>query len=212
MDTSAPFAEISQGFRALLERMRAGSDDAFAELHALYAEPLLAAIRHWILPPNDPLRQEIDSWDLTQQGWLALLTALKQGRQFTKGTQLLGYILAALRNFSNDRRRKRARLAGGTLPRDVQFDPALHDRGDAGFGSAEEAELAEECAAFLATLVPHRRAVMLLVAAGRTRAEIAAEMGYDVRSVQRYIKESLESFLRHSSEGSLRFCGDYAHG
>jgi RNA polymerase sigma-70 factor (ECF subfamily) len=167
----------------LLERLRAGDDDAAKQLVAEY-EPYLRQIVHFGLP--DRLRAKFDSADVVQSVWVQVLPALRDGAWTVADRACLRALLAtvARRRLVTRYRRHRAALERKELAvEDLAAPPQSRMP-----PPSETARASELWQRMLAVCPPEHHELLRLRRNGLTMQEIADRMGLHEGSVRRILR------------------------
>src|SRR5450755_1904579 len=96
-------ATDSYSLPELLDRVRAGSQEAARDLHDRFSGHILRAIRRHFLRHGDPLRSAMDSTDLLQEAWSSVFEMLKDGRTFATDSDFARFMLTVTGNHSRKR-------------------------------------------------------------------------------------------------------------
>lgn len=196
-------SELDQELRQLIERARAGDEQAAQELVARF-EPHVRRIVRTRLP--DRLRTKFDSMDFVQSVWGDVFVKLREGQlhfdspgQFAQFLALLtrGKVVDQVRRFT------------GTQKHNVNRETPVE-------GTEEGATLLsghdptpshvvasrEELEALLARRKETHRQVLLLRAQGYTFVEIAEQLGVDERTARRVVQAAQAELKRRRNESS----------
>jgi RNA polymerase sigma-70 factor (ECF subfamily) len=183
-------------FRALMERVLAGSPEATREFTERYGPSLLLAVRQRL---NRNLRPKFDSLDFVQDVWAAFFAGLPRGRSFRSPVELIHFLDSLARNKVVEAVRQRLQGQKYNVNREQPLEPLVRN------GSAPEAqqptpsEVAmgrEEWERLLRRQPPVYRRVLLLLHDGKTPAAVAREVGVTERTVRR-VTEKVAPWLMH---------------
>jgi RNA polymerase sigma-70 factor (ECF subfamily) len=150
--------------RALLERARAGDQDAFAQLASRHREAIYRAA-YWILRDTD------EALDATQE---ALLKAYRYLDRFEERASFRTWVRRIASNAALDRVARRKRAAAAALPEVELADPSAR-RADDQVEREERRRLVREAIDALPEAA--RAAVVLRDVEGLSYAEIASALG-----------------------------------
>lgn len=173
----------------VLERIRAGDEDAARELLRLYEAEVRLVVRRQ-LPRL--LRSRFDSLDFLQSVWGDFFQRVRTGpAEFQDARHLVGFLARAAKNKVIDQYRRAASrkadmhreepiFAAGGRPRELE---------DGGDSPSELAEAREEFDRLLGLLPEQRRHLVELKAEGLSSREIGDRLGISERTVQRVLEE-----------------------
>jgi RNA polymerase sigma factor (sigma-70 family) len=180
-------------FGDLIERARAGCQDAARTLYERYNRHILSVVRRHFLPTAAPLRRDLDSGDLVQEAWGSLFAVLRQGRAFLTPEDLKRFMVTLAGNHFRKHYRARVTARKRSLNREEALDPATHDLAATGTDPAEQVAAADECQHLLAGLPEQDRPVLLAVRDGERLCEVASRLGISLRTAERIVERARRS-------------------
>jgi RNA polymerase sigma factor (sigma-70 family) len=136
----------------LFRGMLAGDDQSARILFDAYQEMMLKVIRRRYLPVHSPLRRDLDTCDLLQEGWLSLLNAVHDDNKFQDWRDFRDFCLAVMSNRFKQYYRRRA-AQKRSIAREASL-AAGQEPAAAGRGPAEMAAENDQCSQLLARLSP----------------------------------------------------------
>lgn len=173
----------------VLDRIRAGDEDAARELLGRYEAEVRLVVRRQ-LPRL--LRSRFDSIDFLQSVWGDFFQRVRTGpAEFQDERHLVGFLARAAKNKVIDQYR-RAASQKGNMHRE---EPIVTDAGrprelpDDGDSPSELAEARETLDRLLVKLPSERRDVVELKAQGLSSREIGERLGVSERTVQRVLED-----------------------
>jgi len=188
MSEDEPRSEGGGNLRAVLDRIRAGDEDAARELLTRYEAQVRLVVRRQ-LPRL--LRSRFDSLDFLQSVWGSFFQRIRAGTaEFEDPRHLIVFLARTARNKVIDKHRRAASrkadvrreeplILEGTRPRDVIAND----------DTASEVAEAREMFGRLRELLPEgRRAILELRAEGHTTPIIAERLGISERTVRRVLE------------------------
>jgi RNA polymerase sigma-70 factor (ECF subfamily) len=176
----------------LIERVKAGDDDAIRELIHRFEGEVRTIVR--VRLPQS-LRSQFDSMDFVQAVWQSVLT--KDGQdlgQFTNARHFRGFLAGVARNKVFEEHRRRTRTRKYSLKRE---EPLYVRRGDRELPRevpatdptpSQDAQARDRFAQLIEGRSPQEAEVVELRRRGLTFEEIAAQTGLSERSVRRIIE------------------------
>lgn len=181
-------SQLNEEFQALMGRVLAGSDEAARELFDNYAPYLIRAIRRRL---GQRMRSKFDTQDFAQDVWASFFAEMPEKRVFADPEALVNFLTSLAQNKVIDAVRQRTQ----TLKRDIDREQSLDDphlrKNEIIGDQATPSQLViseDNWCAFLNRQPPVYRRILILLRAGKTRVEIAAEMGFHPRTVSRIVE------------------------
>lgn len=174
-------------FTALMQQVRAGSEDAARRILELYGEHIYRAVRRRL---NRELRSRFDSGDFAQAVWASFFANREAAHRFDRPDALIAFLArmasnkiidecrrvgAAKRNISRERSLDGSSLAADQTIAGPEPTPSQH------------AIAHEQWERMTAGQPSHYRRILELRAAGATHEEIAAELQVAKKTVQRVL-------------------------
>jgi RNA polymerase sigma-70 factor (ECF subfamily) len=185
-------AEPAGEFEALMQRVRAGCQEAAREVFDRYSDQVRVVVRHR-LPP--PLRAQYDSVDFVQSVWASFFDVSVRQYTFETPEDLVKFLARVAHNKVVDRVRQRG-ARKRDLSREQSFDDAcgrdrpladnLTVRGPTPSQVAMASELEEH---LLAGQPPELRRALEMLRQGHDRREVAAVLGLHPKLLQRVLRE-----------------------
>ena len=182
--------ENAEDFRDLMQRIRAGSEEAAWELVERYGEPIRRAVRRAL---NKKLRPKFDSLDFVQLVWSSFFRARDRLDRFQRPEQLAAFLFAMTRNKVGMEVRRRLLTDKYDVTRERSFDELgaegreeLSDREPA---PIEVAIAREQWNRILLDQPPHYRRIVQLRLQGHTYQDIADSLQLAESTVRRFLKK-----------------------
>ncbi len=177
-----------QEFRALMQKVATGSEEAAQELFRDYGPYLLHAIRRRL---SKQIRSKFDSMDFAQDVWASFFAEVPEKRSFDSPEKLVAFLTKLARNKVLDAVRQRLK----TDKRDVRKEQSLDDstrfdkdRLDDGQPTPSQVLMTqEEWAEFLRKQPLVYRRIFILLREGKTQYEIAEELDIHLKTVNRIV-------------------------
>jgi RNA polymerase sigma-70 factor (ECF subfamily) len=181
-----------QPFRVLLERVKAGSEEAARELQAQYGDYIIKAVRR-SMPRL--LRTKFDSDDFAQDVWASYFRA--PVCDFNGPDHLAAYLMRMAQNKVVDAARNRIETQKHDITREeplAQFeDGQQRQKIYARDGTPSQAAISHEMwEAMLDGQRPVYREVLLMLRDGYNQIEVAERFKLTRRTVQRILDRALE--------------------
>jgi RNA polymerase sigma factor (sigma-70 family) len=185
--------EISEEFDRLMERVRAGSEEAVRELYELYG-PVVEIVVRRRLP--DRLRRCYDTADFTQQVWASFFHVTGEPRLFPTPEALVAFLSRMACNKVIETSRERLGTQKHDMSREVSLSEPHTETGKplgdllaAPVATPSQHVMADErWQKLLASMPPGHRRVLELLRAGHSQIEIASIAGIDRRIIHRLVK------------------------
>jgi RNA polymerase sigma factor (sigma-70 family) len=187
-DTKPP----RQPFRVLLERVKAGSEEAARDLQAQYGEYIMKAVRRR-LPRR--LRTKFDSDDFVQDVWTSFFREPESN--FNGPDHLAAYLMRLAQNKVVDAKRARIDTQKHDLAREeplAYFEDGLQQQKLYARGGtpSQEAITHEMWETMLEGQPLVYRQVLLMLREGYTQVEVSERVKLTTRTVQRILVRALE--------------------
>jgi RNA polymerase sigma factor (sigma-70 family) len=195
-----PGPAVESDLPELLRAVRNGCPNATRILFERHAESMRSAIRRFLLPSGHPLRRQIDSVDLLQEGWEFVFRRLREGMVFETERDLMRFLLTVTRNRLREHFRAWVSSKKRCVRLEISLDLSKHDQADPHPSASEQAAAADECDHFVATLPELQRQIVLGLVDGRGLRELAAGFGISVRSAERIAAEARKRWGRRQAE------------
>jgi RNA polymerase sigma-70 factor (ECF subfamily) len=179
-------------FRALIEQVRGGSEDAAWELVETYSGHIRAVVRRQLHPG---LRSYLDSDDFVQSVWKSLFLTTPLLKKMDRSEDLVALLAQMSRHKIIDEVRKRTRTARHALPQHLREDAerATTISGTANGATPSQFAMARER---WSKLVRHQselvRRMIELRISGCNNLEIAAQMGINEKTVRRAMERLMD--------------------
>src|SRR5262245_55448124 len=161
-------------FRALLERVRQGSEEAVRELLERYGRHLLAVIRQKL---DNELRSAFDSLDFLQDVWASFFAG-ELDHTFHDPRALMQFLVTMARHKVADQWRRRRGTGQAPRARQHSLDGSARYAADGlragGPAPGDQVMAREEWDRLLDGRPFHHRRVLQMLALGHTHQEIAA--------------------------------------
>ena len=182
------------GFRALLSRIRAGDQQATAELVRRYEPALRRTVRLWLRDPH--LRRLLDSTDVSQCVLLNFFAGIAAGRYlFDTPEEMLRLLAVMARNqVVNDALRHRAERRDHR--RTASAGPGEREIADPGPGPDRYVAAQELLSKARHLLTPLERELLELREQGRRWAEIATARGESPEALRKQLARAVVRVAR----------------
>ncbi len=182
--------ENAEDFRDLMQRIRAGSEEAAWELVERYGEPIRRAVRRAL---NKKLRSKFDSLDFVQLVWSSFFRARDRLDRFERPEQLAAFLFAMTRNKVGMEVRRRLLTDKYDVTRERSFDE-LGALGQAELSDREPAPIEvaiarEQWNRILLNQPTHYRRIVQLRLQGHTYQDIADSLQLAESTVRRFLKK-----------------------
>lgn len=191
-----------QTFRILLDRLRAGEEDAAARIVDEHTAGLVAVARRQM---GGQLARRVDPEDILQSVYRSLFVRVQRGEYELGSGKELWKLLVTM-TLNKVRRKSKFHGAGKRdMAKDQtaqsENDPLEHLARNEEPGPEEAAILVDEVQAFLNTLKPQDRPIVELRLQGCTSIEIAEQTGRAERSVRRILQQ-IQDRLTEAAEAN----------
>ena len=182
----------SDSIDVLMQKIREGSEDAFAELIEKHGDHLFRVVRQRL---DRVLRSKFDSADFVQDAWASFYRNRECLPEITNAAGLCNYLGTIARNKVIDECRNRLMSQGRNVNREVSLDeangqPALRSSDPTG---SQIAIAQEEFDRLAGTKSAMRRRIITLKAAGATYEEIGEDLGIHPKTIQRLLNRLQEA-------------------
>lgn len=181
--------EAQGQFRALLQRVGEGSQEAAEELCRLYGGHILAVVRRRM---HKQLRSRFDSHDFTQAVWASFFALKGSQQRFTGPDALIAYLAQVAHNKVVSEMRGHVVSQKRAAFREQSFNDSTQSGAPEPQGrepTPSQLAMAEEkWAQLLEQVPPHRRHILHLLRAGNTPGETADSLGVDRSTISRFVK------------------------
>jgi RNA polymerase sigma factor (sigma-70 family) len=188
-------AETALDFQELLDRAKAGSADAARDLVDRYGDHVLRMVRRRL---PERLRSKFDSLDFVQDVWASFFADPPPPAAFAGAGALVAYLTRMAQNKVAGAVQKRLKTARYNVNRERPLPAATE--GDASAIPADDptaSQLAignETWERLLRHARPADRLILVHLRERKTHAEVAAEVGVSVKTVQRVLDRALKHF------------------
>ncbi len=178
-------ADQGNEFALLMERVRAGDNDALQEVCLRYGEHIRRIVRHKL---DARLREQFDSHDFTQDVWASFVAVPRNHYTFETPEQLVLFLARMASNKMTDAWREQ-----GALKRAANRLQVLVDEPPTRQPSASQLAIADErWEGLLTGLPPVQRQIVELLRLGHTHDEIAERLGVHKKAIQRLVNKLAE--------------------
>ena len=169
-----------------MQQVVAGSDEAATKLFRHYEPLLIRAIRKRL---TRRIRSKFDSIDFAQDVWASFFTEEQQRREFQTPEDLLAFLTRIAQNKVSDKTRQRLKLQKYDVSRELSMDDSKRfDRENLMGDQPTPSQIMmsqEEWTNFLRKQPLVHRRIFILLREGKSRSEIATELGINIRTVRR---------------------------
>jgi RNA polymerase sigma factor (sigma-70 family) len=181
--------EKDSEFATLMERVQAGSDEAAQQLHELYGQHILRAVRRRL---HAKLRSKYDSLDFVQDVWASFFTDIPQKRVFARPEDLVAFLSRMAQNKVRQAVRTRLKQQKYNVNRERPLETPSRPEFLAQQATVSEIAMGrEEWDQLLARQPPVHRRVLLSWRDGKSSAQIAQDMGISQKTVDRVLRKAL---------------------
>jgi RNA polymerase sigma-70 factor (ECF subfamily) len=184
--------ESADSFPQLLQRARAGSNEAAWELVQRYGPYVLRSIRRTI---GQEIRGKFDSGDFAQAVWASFFSAPEQFHQVNEPQQFVSLLATMARNKVIDEMRRRMLTQKYAVGRERPLCQGLEETAELASKDPTPSQFAiarERWLAMLQSQPERDRQVIRLKLMGRSYASIAKRMEVSERTVRRIIDRLME--------------------
>jgi RNA polymerase sigma factor (sigma-70 family) len=181
-------ANLTPEFRALLGRIKEGSQEAVQEFLQRYERPLYKVIRKRLA---QRLRRQFDSDDLLQEVWKSFFALSPAELQFDTPEQLQAFLIEMACNKVVDAFRHRLETGKCNINMEHSLDGSAGGtvKGIAAPTPTPSAVVMaeEEWERLIRNQPAHYRQILIGLRQGKTHQEIARELGVNERTVRRLV-------------------------
>jgi RNA polymerase sigma-70 factor (ECF subfamily) len=191
--------EPARQFDALMERVRAGDQDAAREVYERYSDPVRRVVRRWL---EERLRRQYDTADFVQSVWASFFQIPIESYTFDTPDALVAFLSRIAFHKVAGTRRKQTETQMRGDAKEVSLDaPARPTPGCPPLGQAlpstthtpSQYVMADErWQGLINNLPPGHRRILELLREGHSHVEIADRLGIDRKVIQRVINRLLE--------------------
>lgn len=175
-------------FQELMGRVLAGSDEAAQELFERYGPHLLHVIRRRL---SQRVRSKFDSQDFAQDVWASFFAQARGKRMFADADALVNFLTSLAQHKVIDAVRQRTQTLKHDIDREQSLDDSRRlDKYELVGDQASPSQIVmtqEDWREFLSKQPPVYRRVLILLRLGKTKVEIAEELGLHPRTVSRIV-------------------------
>ena len=176
-------------FRALVNRIRDGSEEAARELLEKYGSYVLRAVRRNL---SRRLRTRFDSQDFVQAVWATIFENREQIAEFEKPEALIAFLVTVASRKVNYEFRRHLQYQKNNMNRVRSFESTAMTGQVAVAHDPSPSEIAisnEQWDRIIRDQPPHYRKILELRIAGASQTEIAEQLEINERTVRRVIKK-----------------------
>ncbi len=188
-------SEVHDDFAALMQSVRAGSEEAARQLVERFGPRILRVVRRRL---NPKLRSKFDSLDFQQDVWASFF-ADSSDKTFDRPEALAAFLATMARNKVLMAVRQRCQIQKYNVDREHSLDgsAAYEARGVAGPDpTPSQLAVAQEKWDQLLKGRPRRyQRILIMLRQGHTQVQISQQLGIDERSVRRIIQKLLPEAL-----------------
>jgi RNA polymerase sigma-70 factor (ECF subfamily) len=179
-------------FESLMERVRAGDEEAAREVYERYSEPVRRVVRRWL---EHRLRRQYDSADFVQSVWASFFQIPAEGYLFPNPRSLVAFLSRLAYNKVIDTMRSKDTTARRAV-REQSLDAPATAADSVSLGQALPASTHtpsqyvaadERWQRLLRDLAPKERRVLELLREGHSQVEIADNLDMDRKAIQRLL-------------------------
>jgi RNA polymerase sigma factor (sigma-70 family) len=186
-------ADGSQDIQTLMDRIRAGSQEAVQELLAHYGPHLVRVIRRRL---SQRLRTEFDSDDFVQSVWASFFAVPLEGYHFDTPKALMAFLTDIATNKVADAARERLQTKKRDLNRLHSLDgSAAIPAGAVADHTPTPSQVVvaeDEWYRMLRSQPPYHRVILILLRQGHTHEEVAQQLSISTRTVRRVVQQAQE--------------------
>lgn len=181
--------EKPEEFTALMERVRAGSQEAAQQLVERYGDLILRVVRRQL---NQKLRSKFDSLDFQQEVWASFFAGQPQ-KTFERPEALAAFLAQMARHKVLMAVRRRCDLQKYNVNREQSLDgSAAYQAGNVPGREPTPSQVyvaQEKWDQLLQGHPPRHQRILILLRQGYTQQQIAQELDVDERTVRRVIRK-----------------------
>ena len=175
-------------FRALMQQVLAGSQDAAQELFRDYEPGILKAVRRQL---DKRIRSKFDSLDFAQDVWASFFAELPENVVFNTPDDLAKFLIKIAQYKVIDANRHHLKTQKNDVKREQSLDDSRRfDKDDLAAVQPTPSQIVmseEEWIEFLRKQPLVYRRIFILLREGRSQDEIARELGIHQRTVNRVV-------------------------
>jgi RNA polymerase sigma factor (sigma-70 family) len=173
-------------FEALMRRVREGCPHAAREAVERFSPHVRRVVRRKLDPR---LRDQFDSVDFMQSVWVEFFDSPARDKPFTSPARFIGFLARLARcKVINAYRRQFGAAKRGPQRADVPVEGPEMARDHRGHTPSQVVMAREQWEHLLASQPPQFRVMLELLRQGHTHDEIAARLGLNPKSVQRFLR------------------------
>ncbi len=188
-------SEAPDDFAALMQGVRAGSEEAARQLVERFGPRILRVVRRRL---NPKLRSKFDSLDFQQDVWASFF-ADPSDKTFDRPEALAAFLATMARNKVLMAVRQRCQLQKYNVDREHSLDGsaayAAHGVAGPDPTPSQLAVAQEKWDQLLKGHPPRYQRILILLRQGHTQVQISQQLGIDERSVRRIIRKLLPEAL-----------------
>ncbi len=180
----------SHDFKALMQRLHEGSEEAAREVHRVYGPHLRRVIRRRL---TQQLRSKFDSLDFAQDVWTSFFAERSRLQHFEHPEALIAFLANMAYHKIVDTFRQRVQTQKNDLAREHSLDSEGLNEGRNLVARqptpSQEFVAKETWDRLLADQPEHYRKVLYLLREGESYREIADRLGINEKTVRRVIRK-----------------------
>jgi RNA polymerase sigma factor (sigma-70 family) len=185
--------QVTNDFKALMDRVRAGCPDAAEELFESYGDAVRRVVRRWL---QQPMRRQYDSVDFEQSVWASFFQGTADRYSFLTPKDLVDFLSRVAYNkvmdatrerlgSRRDLRREECSLNEPLGPGDP--DPLVNHLPAPTHTPSQHVMADERWLKLTSNLPPGHVRILELLLAGHTQVEIAERLGCDPKMIRRLL-------------------------
>lgn len=189
-------------FGLLMQRVRAGSEEAAQELFERYGPHIFRVVRRRM---TQKLRAKFDSADFVQAVWASFFAIPTCRQTFERPEALVAYLAQLASNKVVDAVRQRMQTAKYNVNRERSLDgSAAFQAGTVAGADPTPSQIIgarEEFAQLLKQLPARHQEIIVLLGEGHTHAEIAQRLNIDPKTIWRVLRQVATGGKTHGKPG-----------